>query len=303
EQKARQEFKVRNQENMLAWRDAILAYALFYPAVEFLSFATIALIYWSGGNRILGHALSLGVLIEFTMFAQRFFRPIQDLSEKFNILQSAMAASERIFKLLDEPITIDTNPNAQAIAKPRGEDHADLPAAALLRYSARPDSAGWHRHPPAQSAGIAQTVRHRAAGPIPLQRHNRIECAVGHAGNCAGKCGARVEGNRAWRVHAVIAARRGHRCERARVHAILWPAAIDQLCAGAGAQSALPDPGRSHLQRGHENRIADSRSTEPAAHRAHRTGHRPPLEHDSGCGPHPRLPQRPPARAGGASGT
>ena len=119
--KAREEFSRRNKDNMLAWRDAILAYALFYPAVEFLSFATIALIYWSGGNRILSHALSLGVLIEFTMFAQRFFRPIQDLSEKFNILQSAMAASERIFKLLDEPITVDTNPNAQIQVAPRGE--------------------------------------------------------------------------------------------------------------------------------------------------------------------------------------
>ena len=121
EMKAREEFSKRNKDNMLAWRDAILAYALFYPAVEFLSFATIALIYWSGGNRILSHALSLGVLIEFTMFAQRFFRPIQDLSEKFNILQSAMAASERIFKLLDEPITIDTNPNAQIQVAPHGE--------------------------------------------------------------------------------------------------------------------------------------------------------------------------------------
>jgi ATP-binding cassette subfamily B protein len=121
ESKAREEFTRRNKDNMLAWRDAILAYALFYPAVEFLSFATIALIYWAGGNRILGNALTLGVLIEFTMYAQRFFRPIQDLSEKFNILQSAMAASERIFKLLDEPITIDSNPNAQKLVAPRGE--------------------------------------------------------------------------------------------------------------------------------------------------------------------------------------
>jgi len=121
EMKAREEFSKRNKDNMLAWRDAILAYALFYPAVEFLSFATIALIYWSGGNRILSHTLTLGVLIEFTMFAQRFFRPIQDLSEKFNILQSAMAASERIFKLLDEPVTIGTNANAQKLVSPRGE--------------------------------------------------------------------------------------------------------------------------------------------------------------------------------------
>jgi ATP-binding cassette subfamily B protein len=121
EEKAREEFANRNKDNMLAWRDAILAYALFYPAVEFLSFATIALIYWSGGSRILNGGLTLGVLIAFTMFAQRFFRPIQDLSEKFNILQSAMAASERIFKLLDEPITIESRENAQKLVSPRGE--------------------------------------------------------------------------------------------------------------------------------------------------------------------------------------
>jgi ATP-binding cassette, subfamily B, multidrug efflux pump len=121
ERKAVEEFEKRNRDNMLAWRDAILAYALFYPAVEFLSFATIALIYWSGGNRILHSALSLGVLTAFTMFAQRFFRPIQDLSEKFNILQSAMAASERIFKLLDEPVLVESDPNAIPLDNPRGE--------------------------------------------------------------------------------------------------------------------------------------------------------------------------------------
>jgi ATP-binding cassette subfamily B multidrug efflux pump len=121
EKKAMEEFSKRNRDNMLAWRDAILAYALFYPAVEFLSFATIALIYWSGGNRILHGALTLGVLTEFTMYAQRFFRPIQDLSEKFNILQSAMAASERIFKLLDEPVTIQSDPNAIKLVRPHGE--------------------------------------------------------------------------------------------------------------------------------------------------------------------------------------
>jgi ATP-binding cassette, subfamily B, multidrug efflux pump len=121
ERKAMEEFEKRNRDNMLAWRDAILAYALFYPAVEFLSFATIALIYWSGGNHILHGTLSLGVLTAFTMFAQRFFRPIQDLSEKFNILQSAMAASERIFKLLDEPVLVESDPNAIPLDHPRGE--------------------------------------------------------------------------------------------------------------------------------------------------------------------------------------
>src|ERR1700694_4549458 len=121
ERKAVEEFEKRNRDNMLAWRDAILAYALFYPAVEFLSFATIALIFWSGGNRILHSTLSLGVLTAFTMYAQRFFRPIQDLSEKFNILQSAMAASERIFKLLDEPLLVESDPNAIPLDHPRGE--------------------------------------------------------------------------------------------------------------------------------------------------------------------------------------
>ena len=120
ERKARAEFEKRNRDNMLAWRDAILAFALFYPAVEILSVFAIALIYWSGGNRVLSGTLSLGVLTAFTMYATRFFRPIQDLSEKFNILQSAMAASERIFKLLDEPVTL-TAPDTLRLTAPRGE--------------------------------------------------------------------------------------------------------------------------------------------------------------------------------------
>jgi ATP-binding cassette subfamily B protein len=121
EHKAMKEFEKRNRDNMLAWRDAILAYALFYPAVEFLSFATIALIFWTGGLRILHGTLTLGILTAFTMYAQRFFRPIQDLSEKFNILQSAMAASERIFKLLDEPVTIESAADCQRLTAARGE--------------------------------------------------------------------------------------------------------------------------------------------------------------------------------------
>jgi ATP-binding cassette subfamily B multidrug efflux pump len=121
EQKARAEFSRRNRENMVAWRDAILAFALFYPSVEILSIFATALIYWSGGNRVLNGSLSLGILTAFTMYATRFFRPIQDLSEKFNILQSAMAASERIFKLLDEPAPIDSPADAVRLDAPRGE--------------------------------------------------------------------------------------------------------------------------------------------------------------------------------------
>jgi ATP-binding cassette, subfamily B, multidrug efflux pump len=121
EAKARAEFEKRNKNNMLAWRDAILAFALFYPAVEILSVSAIALIYWAGGNRVLNSSLSLGVLTAFTMYATRFFRPIQDLSEKFNILQSAMAASERIFKLLDEPAPVASPADALRLAAPKGE--------------------------------------------------------------------------------------------------------------------------------------------------------------------------------------
>ena len=121
EEKARAEFELRNRDNMLAWRDAILAYALFYPAVEFLSVAALALIYWTGGLRILHGTLTLGLLTAFTMYVQRFFRPIQDLSEKFNILQAAMAASERIFKLLDEPAGISSAPDSLQLKAPRGD--------------------------------------------------------------------------------------------------------------------------------------------------------------------------------------
>jgi ATP-binding cassette subfamily B protein len=121
ERRARVEFIKRNRDHMLAYKDAILAFALFYPTVEFLGVAAVALILWVGGISIFAHTLTLGVLVAFMQYAQRFFRPIQDLSEKFNILQSAMAASERIFRLLDEPITISSDPTAIPLRDPRGE--------------------------------------------------------------------------------------------------------------------------------------------------------------------------------------
>jgi ATP-binding cassette, subfamily B, multidrug efflux pump len=121
ERRARVEFIKRNRDHMLAYKDAILAFALFYPTVEFLGVAAIALILWVGGVGVFANTLTLGVLVAFMQYAQRFFRPIQDLSEKFNILQSAMAASERIFRLLDEPVTIASDPNAIPLRNPRGE--------------------------------------------------------------------------------------------------------------------------------------------------------------------------------------
>jgi ATP-binding cassette subfamily B protein len=126
EKKAFKTFSDVNAQHMDAYKDAIMAHAVYYPVVEILSAIAIALVIWFGGGDVIrqwtitGIALNfnpktlisfhlvrnvttLGVLVAFMQYAQRFFRPIQDLSEKYNILQSAMAASERVFKLLDSP--------------------------------------------------------------------------------------------------------------------------------------------------------------------------------------------------------
>ena len=101
EERSKEEFDKINRDHMLAFKDSITAYGWFYPVVEFLGMLALALLLAYGGWRIRGGALTLGVLVAFFQYGLRFFRPIQDLSEKYNILQGAMAASERIFKLLD----------------------------------------------------------------------------------------------------------------------------------------------------------------------------------------------------------
>jgi ATP-binding cassette subfamily B multidrug efflux pump len=106
---------------MEAYKEAIDAFSFFYPAVEFLSMFGLALLYWAGGLKAISGSIKIGVLLAFMLYAQRFFRPIQDLSEKFNILQTAMAASERIFRLLDEPFTITSPAQAHSLSSARGE--------------------------------------------------------------------------------------------------------------------------------------------------------------------------------------
>jgi ATP-binding cassette subfamily B protein len=86
--------------------ESIFYYAVFYPAIEVIGSLSLALIIWYGGLRVIEEALSLGALVAFVQYSQRFFRPISDMSEKFNVMQSAMASSERIFKLLDEPVVV-----------------------------------------------------------------------------------------------------------------------------------------------------------------------------------------------------
>ncbi|HYK49272.1 MAG TPA: ABC transporter ATP-binding protein [Terriglobales bacterium] len=106
EKRAFKQFSDINASHMEAFKDAIMAYAVYYPVVEILSAIAIASIIWFGGIGVIKGIATLGVLVAFMQYAQRFFRPIQDLSEKYNILQSAMAAGERIFKLLDTPVDV-----------------------------------------------------------------------------------------------------------------------------------------------------------------------------------------------------
>jgi ATP-binding cassette subfamily B protein len=132
ESRAYKKFSEINASHMEAFKDAILSYSVYYPVVEILSSIAVASIIWFGGNEILRHMsvsslsvsfpknglptihvvrslMTIGVLVAFMQYAQRFFRPIQDLSEKYNILQSAMAAGERVFKLLDTKIEITSS--------------------------------------------------------------------------------------------------------------------------------------------------------------------------------------------------
>ena len=95
-----------NEDHLQAHLRSITYYALFFPVIQFFTALALALILWYGGLRLLEGLLTVGVIAAFLQYARRFFRPIQDLSEKYNLLQAAMASSERVFQLLDEDIDI-----------------------------------------------------------------------------------------------------------------------------------------------------------------------------------------------------
>lgn len=95
-------FSVLNDQLRNSHLKTILYFAVFYPVVELISSVAIALILWVGGGMILRDVLTLGALIAFLQYAERFYMPVRDLAEKYNILQSAMASSERLFQLMDE---------------------------------------------------------------------------------------------------------------------------------------------------------------------------------------------------------
>ena len=120
EEPAYRDFETINDAHRDANIRGIYYYAVFYPGVELITALGIGLILWFGGGRVLTGLISVGALLAFLQYAQRFYQPLADLSEKYNLLQGAMAASERIFRMLDTPVDIVTPPAAYAPQQVRG---------------------------------------------------------------------------------------------------------------------------------------------------------------------------------------
>jgi ATP-binding cassette, subfamily B, multidrug efflux pump len=108
EKRTLEEFKEINYDHTKANVKSVFYYSVFFPVVELIGAVSGALIIWYGGGNVVQGAITIGVLISFIQYSEMFFRPIRDLSEKYNIMQTAMASSERIFKLLDrKPAIVD----------------------------------------------------------------------------------------------------------------------------------------------------------------------------------------------------
>jgi ATP-binding cassette, subfamily B, multidrug efflux pump len=126
EEDAARRFAALNREHLDAHLRSIAIYAVFFPVVEVLTAVAMALLLWYGGLRVLSGTLTVGVLAAFIQYTRRFFQPLQDLSEKFNLLQSAMASSERVFQLLDEPMAVEEPARPTPLPRPvRGAVHFD----------------------------------------------------------------------------------------------------------------------------------------------------------------------------------
>ena len=115
------EFKSINRDFRKANLDAIFYNAIFFPAVDIIVAAGIALIIWYGGGQVLAGVVTLGTVIAFLQMAEMLYEPIGDMSERYNLLQSAMSASERIFELLDEPLTMTAPEKPAQLEKVRGQ--------------------------------------------------------------------------------------------------------------------------------------------------------------------------------------
>jgi ATP-binding cassette subfamily B multidrug efflux pump len=162
EKRAFKQFSDINASHMEAFKDAIMAYAVYYPVVEILSAIAIASIIWFGGMDVIKGMATLGVLVAFMQYAQRFFRPIQDLSEKYNILQSAMAAGERVFKLLDTPADVMSPAQPK---KPQGPGRVEFDQV-WFSYRNTPPSVGTGLRP-VQAEQSSAPAADQSAQPTP----------------------------------------------------------------------------------------------------------------------------------------
>jgi ATP-binding cassette, subfamily B, multidrug efflux pump len=141
ERAAGERFRSINADYLAAHLRSITYYALFFPIIEVLTATALAIIIVYGGFEIAAGATSVGTLAAFLQFARRFFRPIQDLSEKYNMLQGAMASSERIFELLDTPAAEVPAAVRRSLPEPgRGEIEFRNVWFAYLRRSDEPDA-------------------------------------------------------------------------------------------------------------------------------------------------------------------
>jgi ATP-binding cassette, subfamily B, multidrug efflux pump len=171
EERSFRQFAATNRTHRDANVQSIFYYAVFYPAVEVIGALATALIIWFGGIWSMEGTLTLGALVAFLQYAQRFFRPISDLSEKFNLLQAAMASSERIFSLLDTPALITGRPGAGA--EPGGHEWPGRPSA------------------PARRVGIAfDDVSFGYDRAVPVLRHISFEVKPGERIGIVGATGA-----------------------------------------------------------------------------------------------------------------
>src|SRR5204862_7979058 len=110
-----------NRDLLRANNDALRVFCYFFPVVSFLSTLAVAMLLWYGAGGVLAGTVSLGVLVAFFQYTERAFQPIRDLAEKYNIMQAAMAAAERVFMLVDEQPTVMDPPNPKPLSKVVGD--------------------------------------------------------------------------------------------------------------------------------------------------------------------------------------
>ncbi|WP_051327360.1 ABC transporter ATP-binding protein [Desulfatibacillum aliphaticivorans] len=140
-------FEKINEQNYLAGMRQVRVFGVFLPVMEFLSHLGLAIIIWYGGSRVLGEQATLGTVVAFISYLRTFFRPLRDIAEKYNIMQAAMASSERIFEFMDEDQTLDLAENPIAVKDVKGDAafddvsfcyEADKPILQDINFSAKP---------------------------------------------------------------------------------------------------------------------------------------------------------------------